>query len=275
LGGYGFSAPRQDVGIKIKVTPHVNESNQVRLEIDQEISEAGSPSGALGVVPITKRTAKTTVTVNSQQTIVLGGLMRDAERHSKTKIPVLGDLPVLGFLFRHTEVTKEKLNLLLVLTPTVVQSQEDLRRIFERKMQERQEFLDRYFVFSGEQWQPPLDYNKTNGLVEEIRQSYRELDEHAKLEAETQPKLLSHSPSEPIELPQPVKAGGGGTPTAAPPPTPVPRRTRPPRTRAPQPVPTPPPANPSAPPMAPPRTELESPIRINPIARSVNVERVE
>jgi general secretion pathway protein D len=274
-GGFGFNAPRQDVGIKIKVTPHVNESNQVRLEIDQEISEAGSPTGALGVVPITKRTAKTTVTVNSQQTIVLGGLMRDAERRSKTKIPVLGDLPVLGFLFRHTEVTKEKLNLLLILTPTVVQGQEDLRRIFERKMQERQEFLDRYFVFSGDNWQPPLDYNKTNGLVEQIRQSYQELDEHERLEAETQPKHLTHSPSDPIELPQPVRAGPGVSEPAPTPATPPrPRRTRPPRNR-PTPNPAAPPNTPTPAPGQPPRTQLDSPIRINPIARSVNVERVE
>lgn len=202
-GGMGFNAPRQDVGIKIKVTPHLNETNQVRLEIEQEISEAGSAVGALGVVPITKRTARTTVEVDDQQTIVLGGLMREAERKSRKKIPVLGDLPVLGFLFRHSEVTREKLNLLLVLTPTVIHGQEDLRKIFERKMQERQEFIDRYFVFSGQDWKPPLDYQKTNGLVEEIRQAYAAVEEQQRLENETRPRKLEHTPGEPIELPHP------------------------------------------------------------------------
>ncbi|MBK7580918.1 MAG: type II secretion system secretin GspD [Myxococcales bacterium] len=267
-GGFGFNAPRQDVGIKIKVTPHVNETNQVRLEIEQEISEAGSAVGALGVVPITKRTAHTTVEVDNQQTIVLGGLMREAERKSRQKIPVLGDLPVLGFLFRHSEVTKEKLNLLLVLTPTVIHGQEDLRKIFERKMQERQEFIDRYFVFSGQDWKPPLDYAKTNGLLEEIRQSYFAVEEQQRLEADTAPKHLEHTPGAPIELPHSVRSGAGTGAVPSQPPQAVPPTPRRPRRPA-----TPPrPANP-APTPNPPRSEADSPIRINPIARSV--DRVE
>jgi len=280
-GGMGFNAPRQDVGIKIKVTPHLNETNQVRLEIEQEISEAGSATGALGVVPITKRTARTTVEVDDQQTIVLGGLMREAERKSRKKVPVLGDLPVLGFLFRHSEVTKEKLNLLLVLTPTVIHGQEDLRKIFERKMQERQEFIDRYFVFSGQDWKPPMDYAKTNGLVEEIRQAYFAVEEQQRLEDETRPRKLEHTPGEPIELPHSIKPGGSGgatPPTTAPTNPQRPARPRPPKPATP-PATTPggnPPAPPAAPPATPPRGgALDSPIRINPIARSVNVERVE
>lgn len=274
-GGMGFNAPRQDVGIKIKVTPHLNETNQVRLEIEQEISEAGSAVGALGVVPITKRTARTTVEVDDQQTIVLGGLMREAERKSRKKIPVLGDLPVLGFLFRHSEVTREKLNLLLVLTPTVIHGQEDLRKIFERKMQERQEFIDRYFVFSGQDWKPPLDYQKTNGLVEEIRQAYAAVEEQRRLEEETRPRKLEHTPGEPIELPHSVKAGGAGG--AAPAPAAPAAPARPARPRQPRPA-TPPAADPGGNPPAPAPPSgrggsLDSPIRINPIARSV--ERVE
>jgi general secretion pathway protein D len=273
MPSFGFNAPRQDVGIKIKVTPHINEANQVRLEIEEEISEAGSPAGALGAVPITKRTANTTVWVDDQQTIVIGGLMRDAERRSRRKVPVLGDLPVLGFLFRHSEVTVEKLNLLLILTPHVVQNQEDLRKIFERKMQERQEFIDRYLVFSGRDWEPPRDWSRTNGLVEDIRQAHFLMEERLRLEEEAAPKpKREHVPGEPIELPHSVKPGGAGG--AAQPPAqpgtqpPRPRRPRPATT--PQPAPAPPPA-----PAQPPRTELDSPIRINPIARSVNVERTE
>src|SRR5262249_38664640 len=77
LGG-GFSAPRQDVGTKIKVVPHINDSDEVRLELTEEISERGASSGALGAVSITKRNAQTTVVVHDQQTVVIGGLMRDA-----------------------------------------------------------------------------------------------------------------------------------------------------------------------------------------------------
>jgi general secretion pathway protein D len=276
LPSFGFNAPRQDVGIKIKVTPHINEANQVRLEIEQEISEAGSPAGALGAIPITKRTTTQTVWVDDQQTIVTGGLMRDAERKSRRKVPVLGDLPVLGFLFRHSEVTTEKLNLLLILTPHVIQNQEDLRKVFERKMQERQEFIDRYLVFSGRDWEPPRDWTRTNGLVEDIRQAHFMIEEKVRLEEESQPLKREHTPSEPIELPHTVKSGGG--PTTAPPtetprprPRPTPRRPRNPAQNPPTPTP-----NPAAPaPAQPPRTDLDSPIRINPVARNVNVERTE
>ena len=265
LGGFsgGFAAPRQDVGNKIKVTPHINESNQVRLEIDQESSAPGATSGTLGAVSITKRTANTTVVVQDHQTVVIGGLMSDSYVTSRTKVPILGDLPLLGALFRSSDVTKQKKNLLLVLTPHVIRDQEDLRKIFERKIQERQEFLDRYLVFSGEDWKPPHDWSRTNGLVEDIRKAFSELAEQERLEQESKPREAPpREPSEPIELPSDVHAtgGAGAAPEAA-------RRTKP-AAAAPA-------APPAAPPPAQPQGDNELPFRINPIARSVNVDRVE
>jgi len=207
LGG-GFSAPREDVGNKIKVTPHINESDQVRLEIEQESSSPGAPTGALGVVPITRRTANTTVVVKDQQTVVIGGLMKDEFVTSKEKVPILGDIPVLGFLFSSTSTTTRKTNLLLVLTPHVIREQDDLRRIFERKMQERQEFIDRYFVFATDQWDPPKDYTRSNGLVEDIRQAFFAIDEQVRLEEELKPRELhDHAPGEAIDLPTNLKRG--------------------------------------------------------------------
>src|SRR5690606_15475764 len=190
MNGFGFNAPREDVGNKIKVTPHINESDQVRLEIQQESSAPGAPTGNLGVVPITKRTAKTTVVVRDQQTVVIGGLMRDEYITSKDKVPILGDIPILGVLFRSTTTTKRKTNLLLVLTPHVIREQADLRRIFERKMQERQEFIDRYFIFATDSWDPYMDYSRTNGLVEDIRQAYFTIDDRQRLEDELRPREL-------------------------------------------------------------------------------------
>ena len=181
LGG-GFQAPRQDVGTKVTVVPHVNDSEQVRLELTEEISEQGSPLGALGAIPITKRTATTTLVVRDQQTVVIGGLVRDLVSTSETKIPILGDIPVLGFLFKQSTKKKTKQNLLLILTPYVIRDQDDLRAIFERKMQERQEFIDRYLVFDGRSaWVPPRDYRRANGLLEEIRQAVIAQDERERL----------------------------------------------------------------------------------------------
>lgn len=221
LGGMGggFSAQRQDVGTKVSVTPHVNDSDQVRLELAEEISNAEAPQGALGAVPIAKRTANTTLIVRDQQTVVIGGLVRESVTNSETKVPILGDIPVLGYLFKQATKTKEKQNLLLILTPYVIRDQDDLRAIFERKMQERQEFIDRYFVFNeSTSWSPPQDYRRANGLVEEIRQSMLAQEEKARLLLESLPRARKiHEPSQPIPLPAAAHhAGTEGPQTGAP-----------------------------------------------------------
>ncbi|MGH7283591.1 MAG: type II secretion system protein GspD, partial [Polyangiaceae bacterium] len=212
LGGFGGAGARQDVGTKINITPHLNDSNEVRLELKEEISEAQAPQGQLGVVPITKRTATTQLTVSDQQTVVIGGLMRNRVTHSQDKIPVLGDIPVLGALFRSTHNDMQKTNLILILTPYIIREQADLRTIFERKMQERQEFLDRYFVFSeDQQYNPPKDYSRTNGLVEVIRQAYLDADEKRRLDELTGPRpMLGHDPTEPIQMPTTPRSAAGG-----------------------------------------------------------------
>lgn len=251
LGGLGGAAPRVNTGNRIKITPHVNESSQVRLELELESSAPGAPQGALGAVPITRRTTTTTLVVKDQQTVVIGGLTREEYTNARTKVPVLGDLPVLGFLFRSSKVEKRKSNLLLVLTPHVVREQSDLRRIFERKMRERQEFLDRYFVFTSDSWEPPTDYARANGLVEEIRQAQLEREELERLMRESEStEVLGHEPSDPIELPVDVQQSI------------EPQQRRPAPKKAPK-------RRPRK------KSENADPIRIAPVARSINVERME
>lgn len=186
LGGFGGSVPRQDVGTTITLTPHINETNEIRLEISEEISSAGAPSeaGDLGVVSIDRTRAKTEVVVRDQQTVVIGGLMRDQLTNAESKVPILGDIPLLGALFRDTHKRKVKKNLLLFLTPYIIRSPDDLRSIYERKMRERQEFLDRYFVFGDPDYEPPIDYSRTRGLVSEILLELDSLSEKRKLVAE-------------------------------------------------------------------------------------------
>lgn len=256
LGGGGFSAPRQDVGNRIRITPHINESNQVRLEIDQESSAAGAASGSLGAVSITKRTAQTTLVVEDQQTVVIGGLTRDEDVTSREKVPVLGDIPVLGALFRRSTTRKSKANLLLILTPYVIRSQDDLRKIFERKMQERQEFLDRNFVFSGDDWKPPRDYSRSNGVVEDVRQASFQIEEQARLESESRPsEVKKHLPLDPLPLPS-DKPSDKAAASPAPAPAAAPA--------APAPPPPPPP------PTGQNETPSESPLRLVRMARNVD-----
>jgi len=260
LGGYGYSAPRQDVGIKIKVTPHINDADQVRLELEQESSDQGATSGQIGAVTVIKRTASTTITVDDQQTVVIGGLMKDQMAKTEEKIPLLGDIPVLGFLFRHQTTEKRKSNLLLVLTPYIIRDQTDLRKIFERKMQERQEFLDRYFVFSGHDWSPPKDYSRANGLIEDIRQAYFRIEEQIRLMKESEPVEHEHEPGQGIDLPEVPTSSTHTAPApakkAAPAQPAERKKARSPRRRQ--------------------RSELDTPVIIRPMARSVNVlQRVE
>ena len=197
-GGFG-SVARQDVGTTIRITPHINEDNEVRLEIQEEISEQGATSGTLGVVSINRRTARTEVMVRDQQTIVIGGLMRDTVSNQEDKIPVLGDIPILGALFRRTNKQKRKTNLLLILTPYIIRDPGDLRSIFERKMQERQTMIDRYFVFGEDEFEPHIDYSRTRGLVSEIANEIDAVEEEIRLaEAAKLIPAPDHAPREPV-----------------------------------------------------------------------------
>jgi general secretion pathway protein D len=271
LGGLGMTAgfgapPRGDVGTKIRVTPHINESDEIRLELEEEISDVGAPvSGSnVGAVPINRRTAKTQLVVRDQQTVVIGGLMRDAVTTTQSKIPLLGDIPVLGLLFRKKTTTKSKQNLLLFLTPYIVRSQADLRNIYERKMRERQEFLDRYFVFGSRDYHPAVDYARTRGLVSEIVkqvgmvQADKELAE--KLAKQPTPEHIARSPvgfiaptSAGMEEGDVVVEGGSTGPGTPPRPGPLPTITPQQQLQQPQqPVPAPPGAVAPLPPPAPP-----------------------
>jgi general secretion pathway protein D len=201
-GGFGAfgGLARQSVGTIIRVTPHINDADEIRLEIEEEISEAGEPlPGNLGAVPIQQRIAKTQVVVRDQQTVVIGGLMRDRISTTETKIPILGDIPILGALFRTTSRQTQKTNLLLFLTPYVIRTPDDLRAIFERKMRERQEFIDRFFVFGDHDYDPPLDYSRTRGLLGEIFMELDALDEERALleELRRQPPR-EHVPRPPL-----------------------------------------------------------------------------
>jgi general secretion pathway protein D len=172
LGGLGsLYAPiqRQNVELRLRIKPQINESDYVRLEVDEQTEEIASIDKVLG--PTTsKRTAKTTVVAKDQETVVLGGLIQDRTVKSVQKVPVLGSIPILGFLFRSEQVRKTKTNLLLFLTPYIIRDPSDYRRIFERKMAERAEFVKR---FSGQdaRYEPTIDYTKKPGVLQRVKRA--------------------------------------------------------------------------------------------------------
>ena len=112
---------RQDVGLTLKVKPQVNEGDAIQLEIQQEISDVSTKpvSGASDIVT-NKRSIKTTVMVEDKQMIVLGGLLDDNLTENIQKVPLLGDLPLLGNLFKSRSTTKTKRNLMVFMQPTIL-----------------------------------------------------------------------------------------------------------------------------------------------------------
>ncbi|WNC74254.1 type II secretion system secretin GspD [Thalassotalea psychrophila] len=122
---------RKEVGIKLKVTPQVNEGSGVQLTIEQEVS---SVSGATGVdVSINKREIKTTVMADSGSTIILGGLIDEDVQESMQKVPILGDIPIIGHLFRSTGSTTRKRNLMVFLKPTIIRDGDLMESISKEK----------------------------------------------------------------------------------------------------------------------------------------------
>ncbi|MFQ3234572.1 MAG: general secretion pathway protein D [Paraglaciecola sp.] len=125
------SVERQEVGIKLKVTPQINEGDAVQLLIEQEVS---SISGATSVdILINKREIKTTVIVDDGGTIVLGGLIDEDVQESVSKVPLLGDIPFLGNLFKTTVTSKTKRNLMVFIRPTIVRDGITMNDISKRK----------------------------------------------------------------------------------------------------------------------------------------------
>jgi general secretion pathway protein D len=114
---------REDVGTTLKVIPHIQNNDVIRLEVEQKV-ESVSPeqtNGSLGT-STDKREIKTQVLVKNGETIILGGLMKDEASQSVSKIPLLGDIPFLGFLFRSTITVHEKVNLLVFIKPTIIRN---------------------------------------------------------------------------------------------------------------------------------------------------------
>ncbi len=128
----------KDVGISLEITPHISQGGLVRLEIDSEFTKLieGVTGSSVNTPTTAKRQAQTVVSMNSGSTIVIGGLIRDDKVTLEKKIPLLGDLPLLGGLFKYQRDQMQKTNLLMFITPHVMSNQEDLDRITEKKRNE-------------------------------------------------------------------------------------------------------------------------------------------
>ncbi len=124
---------REDVAIQLTVTPHIHDGTSVRLEVASEIEDVVAGIDGAADVVTSKRTIETTVLAEDRQTIVLGGLIQDDVSGAVSKVPLLGDLPLLGRLFRSDSRTREKRSLLVFLRPTIIRNSEDSRELTKEK----------------------------------------------------------------------------------------------------------------------------------------------
>ncbi|MBT0651520.1 type II secretion system secretin GspD [Geomobilimonas luticola] len=147
------SIERKDTGITLKITPQISEGEYVKLDIYQEISAVKDAlsTGAAADITTTKRSAKTSVVVKDKETVVIGGLIQDQETETIKKIPLLGDIPLLGWLFKTTSKQRKKTNLMIVLTPRIVRGVEEMADI---AAEQKKRFSD---ATTGDRW---LDINE-------------------------------------------------------------------------------------------------------------------
>jgi general secretion pathway protein D len=193
-GGTLVTIERKDVGVTLELTPQVLENDLIRLEIKQEITaiaEAVAQTIGTGAatVPVgpttTKRSMETTTIAKDGQTLVVGGLVRDNLTLSERKVPLLGDIPLLGWLFRFQSRQSEKLNLLVFLTPSLVRDEVDMVELNARKSVE-------------------LNSLQRDNRVEEPTRLKQEVLEKLQRPTTSPQPTQPAQPTEPLVLPPPV-----------------------------------------------------------------------
>lgn len=137
---------RKTVGTKLKVTPQINEGDVVMMEIEQEVSSVDTSSNSTLGPTFNTRTIQNAVLVKSGETVVLGGLLDDFSKEQVSKVPLLGDIPIVGQLFRYTSTARAKRNLMVFIRPTIIRDDDVYRSLSKEKYtsyrQEQQQRID-------------------------------------------------------------------------------------------------------------------------------------
>jgi hypothetical protein len=188
--GVSTSITREKVALTLKVKPQINKiSNFVKLDIDQKLEDIDNrtlPSGVANLAfATTSRSQKTTVVVQDGDTVAMGGLTRDKIEETATKIPLLGDIPLVGWLFRSKATQTQKTNLLVFMTPQIIKQYQHVRKILDKKIRERDEFLEQNAGGEDPYRAKKIDMIKSLPKVEDLRSGGRV--ENAELEPSEEP----------------------------------------------------------------------------------------
>jgi general secretion pathway protein D len=166
---------RRDLVLQLAIKPHISINEDLLLEVKHEAEELQPTPSAGGPIWST-RAIETRVVVRDQQTVVIGGLLQERETSSVTKVPILGDIPILGHLFKRTQKKKRKTNLVIMLTPYIVKDQLELQAIRERKVREHEEFQRSFHSLATMPYAPRIDYRRKRGLLEEINRTVADVE---------------------------------------------------------------------------------------------------
>ena len=176
VGSIGQNIQREDLTLELNITPHISNNDSVRLEVEQNAKDLGSTSTSLGPT-WTERKLKTQVIVHDQESVVIGGLIEERQIDTITKVPLLGDIPLLGYLFKYSTSEKKKTDLIILLTPYIINDQLDLENIRQRKLREYREFTASFSNLNEAKYETKVDYRRKRGLVEEINRSIQSVEE--------------------------------------------------------------------------------------------------
>ncbi|MCB0357881.1 MAG: type II and III secretion system protein, partial [Bdellovibrionales bacterium] len=140
----------KEATIKLVLTPYISpDTDSVRMKINQQVKQVSNRQVqakelADSSVVLNTRSINTTLVVNSGDTAALGGLMNNSEREEVSKIPILGDIPIIGWLFKSRNVSNTKTNLLVFITPKIIRNSDDNAEVLNNKLDERISFIQRY-----------------------------------------------------------------------------------------------------------------------------------
>jgi general secretion pathway protein D len=176
--GTAQSFTREKVSLSLTIKPQINKiSDFVKLEIKQKFQDFENRSvpralqdQAFGT---TERSSQTVVVVQNNDTVALGGLMRDKVNESTTKVPLLGDIPVLGWLFRASSKTTVKTNLIVFITPKIIKQYQNIRGILDKKLQERDEFIETANGGNDPYERQKLDMIRNLPSLSELKNTYK------------------------------------------------------------------------------------------------------
>ena len=214
------SIQREDVTLRVKITPHINDDTMVTLDVEMENRDIQSQDPTLGVTTSKRRLKLDKVVARDELPIVLGGLVREQEQETVQQVPGLGSIPLLGWLFKRKRKQRVKTNLLMILVPHIIETPDEVRRIHAQRAQERLDFVQQNTAFKTRDLDANVNYRNKRGVLAtvnvEAKRMEQEEDRYRQMQKELMQETITgeigmsprvagesdaESPEAPVELP--------------------------------------------------------------------------